>query len=175
MKKSKPVLTNKTKWKTRTNKAGQLEMVCQNSEPGGKWWKGKECDSYTVVSANATAVLCWRCVNQHVEAPSDRLTAQKSNKPKGWKFMKVFVAQDGTVYHKGEEQPSLKGTLPVTVIQPKQDKKKLTKQEKDSAIMELGKQIKSLKSDLITETRKGKRAELTRALSKANREMKKLM
>jgi hypothetical protein len=36
-------------------------------------------------------------------------------------------------------------------------------------------EIKSLKAVLITETRKGKRAEATRKLSKANRELKKLM
>jgi hypothetical protein len=36
-------------------------------------------------------------------------------------------------------------------------------------------EIKDLKSDLIVETRKGKRAELTRALTRANRALKKLM
>jgi predicted translin family RNA/ssDNA-binding protein len=69
----------------------------------------------------------------------------------------------------------LKGTLPATVIEPKEPKKKMTKEEKQDAISKLGLEIKSLKAVLITETRKGKRAEATRKLSKANRELKKLM
>ena len=42
-------------------------------------------------------------------------------------------------------------------------------------LLSLGKEIRGLKSDLIVETRKGKRAELTRALTRANRSLKKLM
>jgi hypothetical protein len=89
--------------------------------------------------------------------------------------MKVFVAQDGTVYHKGEEQPNLKGTLPVTVIEPKEPKKKISKDEKQAAIHKLGLEIKELKAVLYSETRKGKRADATRKLSKANKELKKLV
>jgi hypothetical protein len=89
--------------------------------------------------------------------------------------MKEFVAQDGTVYHKGEEKTSLKGTLPATVIEPKTEKKRLTKADKEIAMQSLGTEIKGLKADLFVETRKGKRAEITRRLSKANRELKKLM
>jgi diadenosine tetraphosphate (Ap4A) HIT family hydrolase len=73
------------------------------------------------------------------------------------------------------EQPALKGTLPVTVIEPKEEKKKLSKQEKSDAFNALGKDIEKLKAQLFHETRKGKKAELMRALSKANRQLKKLM
>ena len=105
----------------------------------------------------------------------ERVTVAKSDKPKGWKFMKEYVHTDGTVYHKGVEQPSLKGTLPVTVIDAKPEKKKLTKQEKEDARQALGKEIEALKAKLFHETRKGKKSELTRALSKANRQLKKLL
>jgi hypothetical protein len=156
-------------------KDNQRIMICQNSVPGGKWWKGTECKEWVIVSEKATAVLCYRCVNLHVEPPLERGAMNRSGHPKGWKFMKVYVAQDGTVFHKGVEQPSLKGTMPVTVIEPKPEKKKMTKQEKEAEMQSLGKEIKSLKAALISETRKGKRIEYTRALSKANRAMKKLM
>ena len=148
-------------------KDNQRIMICQNSVPGGKWWKGTECSEWVIVSERATAVLCYRCVNLHVEPPVERGATNR--------FMKLYVAADGTVFHKGVEQTDLKGTLPVTVIEPKVEKKKMTKQEKDAALLSLGKEIRGLKSDLIVETRKGKRAELTRALTRANRALKKLM
>lgn len=156
-------------------KDNQRTMICQNSIPGGKWWKGTLCNEWVIVSEKATAVLCYRCVNLHVEPPVERGSTNRSGHPKGWKFMKLYVAADGTVFHKGIEQVDLKGTLPVTVIEPKVEKVKLSKQEKDAAILSLGKEIKDLKSDLIVETRKGKRAELTRVLTRANRTLKKLM
>ena len=72
------------------------------------------------------------------------------------------------------EQPSLKGTLPVTVIQPKDDKKKMSKQEKADRYLVVGKEIQSLKAELFGETRKGRKAEIARKLSKLNRELTKL-
>ncbi len=73
--------------------------------------------------------ICWQCcIDLYWEKPES--PKQKSDKPQGWKFMKEYVHTDGTVYHKGIEQPELKGTLPVTVITPKVKKKKLTEQEK---------------------------------------------
>ena len=44
--------------------------------------------------------------------------------------MKEFVDKDGNVFHKGKEQPKLKGTIKPTKIEPKTDKKKLSKSEK---------------------------------------------
>jgi hypothetical protein len=165
----------KSKWKSKTDKSGQRIMICQNSEPGGKWWKKNLCNEWVIVSAKATAVLCYRCVNQHVEAPVERGSSIKSDRPKGWKFMRLFVAIDGTVFHKGVEQTDLKGTLPITVITPKVEKVKMSLQEKQDAIVALGKEIKHLKSELIVETRKGKRSELSRNLTKASRQLNKLM
>lgn len=163
-------------YKTKYNENGQLIMQCQNSIPNGKWWKGKLCDNWSVVSSGDTAsILCWRCVTQHVEPPIQRHSLVKSDKPKGWKFMKEYVAHDGTVYHKGIEQPLLKGTLPPTVIEEKEPKKKLTKEEKYKLTKELSLEIKNLKAELFVETKKGKRLEINRALNKANRELKKLM
>jgi len=163
-----------TKFSTRMVE-GRRFMICQNSEPGGKYYREQICNTWTAVGNDANAVICWRCVAAVCEGPVVRASIPKSDKPKGWKFMKEFVSTDGTVYHKGEEQPALKGTLPVTVIEPKEEKKKLSKQEKSDAFNALGKDIEKLKAQLFHETRKGKKAELMRALSKANRQLKKLM
>ena len=41
-----------------------------------------------------------------------------------------FVDKDGNVFHKGKEQPKLKGTLPPTKVEPKKKKtKRRTKQQ----------------------------------------------
>jgi len=154
---------------------GRRFMLCENSSGGGKYFKGHICNEWTVVGDDATSVVCWRCTAAVTDAPISRNTVAKSDKPKGWKFMKEYVHTDGTVYYKGIEQPALKGTLPVTVITAKPEKKKISKQEKEETRQALGKEIESLKAKLFHETRKGKKAELTRSLSKANRQLKKLI
>ena len=37
----------------------------------------------------------------------------KTGRPAGWHWMAEFVDKDGNVFHKGVEQPKLKGTLPL--------------------------------------------------------------
>ena len=54
----------------------------------------------------------------------------KTGRPAGWHFMNEFVDKDGNVFHKGKEQPNLKGTLPPTKVKPRKKKKKLTEDEK---------------------------------------------
>lgn len=93
---------------------------------------------------NAVSAICWQCVIElYMEKPESK-QAKKSDKPPGWKFMNEYVHIDGTVYHKGIEQPELKGTLPVTVIQPRTKKKKLSEQEK----LDINVKIAKLKTKL---------------------------
>ena len=47
--------------------------------------------------------------------------------------MKEYVDKDGNVFHKGKEQPDLKGTLPPTKVKPK--KKKKTKRRSKEQIL----------------------------------------
>ena len=53
-----------------------------------------------------------------------------TGRPAGWHFMNEFVDKDGNVFHKGKEQPDLKGTLPPTKVKPRKKKKKLSADEK---------------------------------------------
>ena len=53
----------------------------------------------------------------------------KTGRPAGWHWMAEFVDKDGTVYHKGKEQPKLKGTLPPTKVVPKKKTKRRTQDE----------------------------------------------
>ena len=52
-----------------------------------------------------------------------------TGRPAGWHFMNEFVDKDGTVYHKGKEQPKLKGTRPITVVKPKKKTKRRSQEE----------------------------------------------
>ena len=56
-------------------------------------------------------------------------TYQPTGRPAGWHFMNEFVDADGNVFHKGKEQPRLKGTLPPTKIEPKKKTKRRTKEQ----------------------------------------------
>ena len=58
---------------------------------------------------------------------------QPTGRPAGWHWMKQFVDKDGTVYHFGEEQPKLKGTLKPTKVTP--PKKKKTKRRTQEEIL----------------------------------------
>lgn len=140
-------------------------------------FKSLKCDTCNriveKVDVNVAKVKCWKCVSKLVKGPELK-SSVKSDKPRGWKFMKEYVHTDGTVYHKGIEQPELKGTLPVTTIVVKEEKKKLTKQEKANLQAKLGTEIQKLKAAMFNEHRKTKRAELQRTLQKLNRQLSKL-
>jgi len=89
--------------------------------------------------------ICWICCNRMTEVPRG-CEAPKPKRPRGWQFMPVYVDSNKNVFYKGVEQPNLKGTLPITVIEtPKiiadtQDKK-LSRKDKDlikhDALMEI--------------------------------------
>ena len=152
-------------------------MVCQNSKPGSKWWKNKICHNWSRVDNVTAAVLCWKCTTMLIEGPVQK-SSEKDHRPKGWRRLKEFIDTDGTVYFKGVEQPHLKGTLPATVIQPivkKEPAKKLTRKEREDLAQTLGEEISKLKAALFSEKSKTKRTELTLALKKANRELKKTL
>jgi len=121
-------------------KEGRRYMVCQNSVPGGRYWKGNLCSEWSSVGDTATAVLCSRCVQKVVDPPEIKSTYKSKGFPRGWQFRKEFVHEDGTVYHKGKEQPDLKGTLAPTKIE-KVNKKKLSKKEKQELESQLLQQM----------------------------------
>ena len=52
-----------------------------------------------------------------------------TGRPAGWHFMNEFVDKDGNVFHKGVEQPKLKGTLKPTKVKIKKKTKRRTKDE----------------------------------------------
>ena len=106
------------------------------TEDGQRWMICKSCQSeYVQVDENTSAITCSMCVQRKclAEMPMDKFfksVKPKTGRPAGWHFMNEFVDKDGNVFHKGKEQPDLKGTLPPTKVKPPKKRKKLTKDEK---------------------------------------------
>jgi hypothetical protein len=113
--------------------------------------------------------MCHTCICEEVYPLLDaqvNLAVKRTGYPRGWKFKKVFVHSDGTVYHLGVEQPNLKGTLPPTTIETKPKKSKHERErEKQAALVELQK----LKKQLSKETRKTYAAKLQSKIKKLQR------
>ena len=84
------------------------------------------------VGVEATSVIGSRALTVRMNRmfpEQSKPTRVKTGRPSGWHFMNEFVDKDGTVFHKGKEQPKLKGTLPPTKIKPKKKAKRRTKDE----------------------------------------------
>ena len=67
-----------------------------------------------------------------------------TGRPAGWHWMAEFVDKDGNVFHKGVEQPKLKGTLPPTKVKPK---KKTKRRSKDEILVAKYKEKQKLKKE----------------------------
>ena len=83
------------------------------------------------VGEEAAKVTCSWCILQAVGIPKEKIVTPPTGRPAGWHFMVEFVDKDGTVFHKGKEQPKLFGTLKPTKVTPKKRTKvkRRTKEE----------------------------------------------
>ncbi|SVE40685.1 uncharacterized protein METZ01_LOCUS493539, partial [marine metagenome] len=57
-----------------------------------------------------------------------------TGRPAGWHWMSEFVDKDGNVFHKGKEQPKLKGTLKPTKVKPPK-KRKIKRRTKEQMLV----------------------------------------
>ena len=118
-------------------------------ENGQRYLQCKGCYDYQKVDDEVVSITCGRCtiIRTLKHTPLEDMIPslkkkQSTGRPPGWHFMNEFVDKDGTVFHKGEEQPKLKGTLKPTKVKPRKKRKKLTADEK------LFKQAKEYKKKL---------------------------
>ena len=84
------------------------------------------------VSTEATSVIGSRAVMARLAKmfpEQNKPTRVKTGRPAGWHWMAEFVDKDGTVYHRGKEQPKLKGTLSPTEVKPKKQTKRRSQEE----------------------------------------------
>ena len=98
-----------------------------------KWLTCTTCENKVKVDESVIAVKCHICTAKLAPMPKQLMQSQKqkSDKPAGWRFMAEFVDKDGNVFHTGEEQPELKGTLaPSDVEKIREEQKKKRKESK---------------------------------------------
>jgi hypothetical protein len=91
-----------------------------------------DCGTYISVGESASNVVCGTCTNKRMMVmfpETEKPTYKPTGRPAGWHFMNEFVDKDGNVFHRGKEQPKLKGTLPPTEIKPKKKTKRRTKEQ----------------------------------------------
>ena len=121
------------------------------------------CGHYVVVGESATGVKCSNCVMKTMmnQYPYEEPKSYKpTGRPVGWHWMSEFVDKDGNVFHKGKEQPKLKGTLKPTKVKPPKKTKRRTKEQMLLAIdaerkVELKKAVKKQKDFLNHNINKG--------------------
>ena len=117
---------------SKKNKQEYISFV----EDGVRWMICKVCQSeYVEVDEGTAAITCSSCVIKKTLAlkPMDKFfksVKPKTGRPAGWHWMAEYVDKDGNVFHKGKEQPELKGTLKPTKVKPRKKKKKLTADQK---------------------------------------------
>ena len=90
------------------------------------------CGNYERVGEEATAVKCSRCVNMIMmnQYPHEESKSYKpTGRPAGWHWMTEYVDKDGNVFHRGKEQPKLKGTLKPTVVKARKKTKRRTRHQ----------------------------------------------
>jgi DNA-directed RNA polymerase subunit RPC12/RpoP len=96
---------------------GSLYMCCHKC---GSEVKG--------IDADTVKVTCSNCVSRMIPLEQPK-GYTPTGRPAGWHWMSEFVDKDGNVFHKGKEQPKLKGTLKPTKVTPPKKTKRRTKQE----------------------------------------------
>lgn len=149
-------------------------MICRNSIPDGKYWQGSICNDWTRVGNNTTAVLCYKCSLKLCGNPELSAGYKSSGKPRGWQFMKEFVDAQGNVFHKGIEQPSLKNTLPPTELHNINNKKRLSKSEKNELRDQLLQQIVLVRGEIVKSSLKRDINQGKVQLRKLERQLKKI-
>ena len=102
------------------------------------------------VSTDATSVIGDKALmgSMYKMFPEDMEKTTKpaykpTGRPAGWHWMAEFVDKDGNVFHKGKEQPKLKGTLKPTKVKP--PKKKVKRRTKDQILVAKYKEKQALK------------------------------
>tara|TARA_Y100001970_G_scaffold118179_1_gene146760 strand:- start:1426 stop:1887 length:462 start_codon:yes stop_codon:yes gene_type:complete len=110
------------------------ERHSYKDENGQKWLQCKFCCEYQKVDEPIGAITCSSCLIKidMIKYPESFKQKQykPTGRPPGWHWMAEYVDKDGNVFHKGKEQPKLKGTLKPTKVKPIKKRKKLTADEK---------------------------------------------
>tara|TARA_Y100001938_G_C8002996_1_gene385752 strand:+ start:118 stop:564 length:447 start_codon:yes stop_codon:yes gene_type:complete len=94
--------------------------------------KNVSTDATSVIGDKALMGSMYKMFPEEMEK-STKPAYKPTGRPAGWHWMAEFVDKDGNVFHKGKEQPKLKGTLPPTKVKPK--KKPTKRRTKDEILV----------------------------------------
>ena len=95
------------------------------------------------VSVEATSVIGSRALLARMDKmfPEKEKTQKvKTGRPAGWHWMNEYVDKWGNVFHKGVEQPDLKGTRPITLSK---EKKKILRRTQEEILIAREKEKKA--------------------------------
>ena len=94
------------------------------------------CGGYVAVGEDAVSVRCSTDVLRTMLCmfPLEEKAYRPTGRPAGWHWMAEFVDKDGNVFHRGKEQPKLKGTLQPTLVKP--SKKKAKRRTKEQMLVD---------------------------------------
>ena len=106
--------------------------------------KNVSTDAKEVIGDKALQASMYKMFPETLEVAT-KPRYKPTGRPAGWHWMAEFVDKDGNVFHKGKEQPKLKGTLPPTKVKPK---KKTKTRSKDAILVEKYKEKQKLKREL---------------------------
>ena len=109
-------------------------------------------DATYVISDRALQVKMYKMFPEDFEEKNK--TYKPTGRPAGWHFMSEFVDKDGNVFHKGKEQPKLKGTLKPTKVKP--PKKKVKRKTRDEILVARHKEKLAVQRKLKKELAKQK-------------------
>ena len=96
--------------------------------------------STDVVSVTGTSALNGQLSKMFPD--TSKPSYKPTGRPAGWHFMNEYVDVDGNVFHKGKEQPKLKGTLKPTKIKPV-TRKKVKRRSKQQMLLDRQKEKKA--------------------------------
>ena len=114
-------------------------------EKGVTYMQCKSCNDYVSnVSEDAISITCGTCNAIKIPWPKTATQRVSTGRPAGWHWMTEFVDKDGSVFHRGIEQPKLKGTLPATKVKPPKKRKTVSKDSKLYARAEVYKEKQKL-------------------------------
>ena len=102
--------------------------------------KNVSTDATSVIGDKALMSRMYKMFPEEMEAKTK--SYKPTGRPAGWHWMAEFVDKDGNVFHKGKEQPKLKGTLPPTKVKP--PKKKTKRRTKDEILVAKYKEKKKI-------------------------------
>jgi len=117
----------------------------QNPELIYRYMPCNSCATLVSVGHDVVSSTCSICVQEMVDPPELSTQRISTGRPQGWHFMAEYVDKDGNVFHRGIEQPDLKGTIDPTKIEPK---KRLRKKDKERARSHASAKLHKLKKKL---------------------------